>query len=65
VIAIMVVIKSCTRSYICTLRFSITRICAYLDSLGKFGFRSKSGSKNKCRARAGFGFQNEPHYNSD
>jgi len=55
--AILGVIKSCTCSYTRTLRFLIPRSCAYLDSLGKFGFRAKSGFKNKCRA--GFGLQNE------
>jgi len=32
--------------------FLILRSCAYLDSLGKSGFRVKSGFKRKCRARA-------------
>ena len=51
----MVVITSCTCSYNRTLHFLIPRSCVYLHSLGKFGFRAKSGFKNKCWARAGFG----------
>jgi len=31
------------------------RSCAYLDSLGKFDFRSKMGFKIICRARARLG----------
>jgi len=37
---ILGVIKPSTRSYTRTLRFWIPRSCAYLDSLGKFGFRA-------------------------
>jgi len=55
VIAVLGVIKPCTCSYTRTLRFLIPRSCAYLDSLGKFGLRVKSGFKNKCWARARFG----------
>jgi len=55
------VIKSCTCSYTRTLRSFIHRSCAYLGSLGKFGFRDKSGFKHKCRARAELGLQNETH----
>jgi len=61
VIAILGVIKSCTCSYTRTLRFLIHRSCPCLDSLGKFDFRAKSGFKHKCRARAGFGLQNEAY----
>jgi len=49
VIAILVVIKSCTCSYTSTRRLLIPRSCAYLDSLGNFGFRVKLGFKNKCQ----------------
>jgi len=31
------------------------RSCAYLESLDKLAFGPKSGFKNWCRARAGFG----------
>jgi len=61
VVATLGEIKSCTCSYTRTLHFLILRSCAYLDSLGKFVFQAKSGFKNKCRARAGFGPQNEAH----
>jgi len=51
--------------------FFDTRSCGYLDSLGKFGLRAKSGFKNKCRVRAcyfglepGSGFKMWPVYNS-
>jgi len=57
-VAILGVIKPCTCSYSCTFRFSIPCSCAYLDLLGKFGF-PKSGFKNKCRPRVGFGLQNK------
>jgi len=40
VVAVLDVIKPCTCSYTRTLRFSIPRSCAYLDSLGEFGFRA-------------------------
>jgi len=40
VIAILGVIKTCTCSYTRTLPFLIPRSCAFLDSLGKFGFRA-------------------------
>jgi len=40
VIAILGVIKPCTCSYARTLRFLIPCSDAYLDSLGKFGFRA-------------------------
>jgi len=62
VFAVLGVIKPCTRSYTRTLRFLIPRSCAYLDSLDKFGLQAKSGCKNKCLARAGFGLQNEAHF---
>ena len=58
-IAVLDVIKSCTCSYTRTQRFLVPRSCVYLDSLGKLGFRAKSGFKTKCRARAEFGLQNE------
>jgi len=45
VIAILGLIKSSTCIYTRTLRFLIPRCCAYLDSLGKFGFRAKSAFK--------------------
>ena len=32
----------------------IPRSCAYLDSIGKFGFRAWIGLQNKCRAPAEF-----------
>jgi len=57
-------VKSCTCSYTRTLHFLIPRSRAYLDSLGKLVFRGKSGFKSKCRARAGFGLQNEAIYSS-
>jgi len=59
VIAILGVIKPCTCRYTRPLRFLIPGRCAYLDSLGEFAFGPKLGFKNKCRACAGFGLQNE------
>ena len=51
--------KPCTCSYTSTQHFLILRSCAYIDSLGKFGFRALIGLQKKCRARAGFGLQNK------
>jgi len=45
--------------YTSKLRFLITSICAYIDSLGNLAFGPKLGFKNKFRARTGFGLQIE------
>jgi len=48
-----------------TLRFLILCSCAYLDSLGKFGFRAYIGLQKQMsvsgRVRAEFDLQNEAH----
>ena len=58
-------------SYTRTPRYLTPRSGAYLDSLGNFRFRDKSGFKHICRARVGFGLVNlgsgftmRPVYNS-
>jgi len=47
--------KPCTCSYTRTQRFLLLRSCAYLNLSVNLAFGPKSGFKNKCRARAGFG----------
>ena len=48
--------KPCTCNYTCTQRFLLLRSCAYLETpLVNLTFRPKTGFRNKCRARAGFG----------
>jgi len=51
VFAVLGVIKPCTRSYTRTLRYLMPRSCAYLDSLGEFGF----GLNRASKTNVGFG----------
>ena len=39
--------KPCTCNYTCTQRFLLLRSCAYLNFLGKFGFRAYIGLHNQ------------------
>ena len=57
--------KPCTCNYTWPQHFLLLRSCAYLNSLGKFGFQAKIGHKkqmsgsSRVRARAGFRLRNE------
>jgi len=61
VIAISGVIKPCTWSYTQTLRFWYPAVAHIFTHTANLASGPKSGFKNKCRTRAGFGLHNGAH----